>query len=180
MFNYLAAEAAAPKESAQGLGALGISGEAFVIQLITFVLVYFLLRKFAFGPIVKMLQDRRELIESGVNLGEEMKVEKAQFEKKVAKDLTEARKKADEIVSEAQTDAKQTIRNAEETASTKAATIVEEGKVRGEQEVTRARKQMESELAGLVAEATEVIIGEKVDAKKDSQLIDRALKGAKV
>lgn len=175
MFNYFAAE-----ESAEGLGALGISGSAFLIQVITFVLIYFILRKFAFGPIVELLQKRRELIESGVNLGEEMKVEKAQFEKKVAKDLAEARKKADEIVSEAQTDAKQTVRSAEETAAAKAASIVEEGKARGEQEVERARKEMESELASLVAEATEAIIGEKVDAKKDSQLIDKALKEARV
>lgn len=176
MFSLFAATGG---ESPEGLGALGISGQAFLIQLITFVLVYLVLRKFAFGPIVKMLQERRELIESGVNLGDEMKVEKAQFEKKVAKDLAEARKKADEIMSDAQSNAKQTVRSAEEIAAAKAAAIVEEGKARGEQEVQRARKHMESELAGLVAEATEAIIGEKVDGAKDAQLIDTALKGAK-
>ncbi len=174
MFNYFAAE-----ESAKGIGALGISGSAFLIQLITFVLVYFVLRKFAIGPITKMLQARREVIESGVSLGEEMKVEKAQFEKTVDKEMKIARKKADEIVADAQSAAKDTIRSAEEKATEKAAIIIDEGKARGEQEVTRARKNMESELAGLVAEATEAVIGEKVDAAKDAQLIDRALKGAK-
>ena len=41
----------------------------------------------------------------------------------------------------------------------------------------RARKQLEGELAGLVADATEAVIDEKIDAKKDAQLIERALKG---
>jgi len=174
MFTNFAAE-----ESAEGIAALGVNGGALVIQLITFLLVFFVLRKFAFGPIVAMLDERRKVIESGVKLGEEMKLEKAQFEKTVAKELSAARKHADDIIADADTAAKDKVRAAEEKAQEKAAIIVGEGKVRGEQEVTRARKAMESELAGLVAEATEAIIGEKVDASKDAQLIDRALKGAK-
>ena len=43
-------------------------------------------------------------------------------------------------------------------------------------ETQRARKQLQGELVALVSEATETIIGEKVDAKKDAQLIERALK----
>ena len=163
-------------ESAEGIGALGLSASSFAIQLITFVLVYVVLRKFAFGPIIKVLNQRRETIESGVTLGEQMRKEKADAEKAVAQKLQEARLQADAIVAEAETAAKETVRTAEEKAQEKAANIIEEGKARGEQEVVRARKALESELVGLISEATEVIIGEKVDAKKDSALIDRALK----
>jgi F-type H+-transporting ATPase subunit b len=140
------------------------------------VLAYVVLRKFAFGPIIKVLNQRRETIESGVTLGEQMRKEKAEAEKAVAEKLQAARLQADGIVAEAEAAARETVRTAEEKAQEKAATIIEEGKVRGEQEVDRARKALESELVGLISEATEVIIGEKVDAKKDSALIDRALK----
>ena len=163
-------------ESAEGIGALGVSGSAFLIQLITFVLAYFILRKFAFGPILKILNQRRETIENGVLLGEQMRKEKAEFEETVAKELKDARLQADSIVTDAEAAARDTVRKAEEKAQDKAAQIVKDGKVRGEQEVVRARKALESELVGLISDATETIIGEKVDSKKDAALIDKALK----
>lgn len=163
-------------ESAEGIGALGLNGVAFLMQIITFVLVYLVLRKFAFGPILTILNKRRETIESGVKLGEQMRKDKAEFEKTVAKELQEARLRADGIVADAEAAGRDTIREAEEKAQEKATVIISEGKVRGEQEVARARKALETELVGLISDATEAIIGEKVDAKKDSSLIDRALK----
>ena len=163
-------------ESSGGIGALGIDAKAFVIQLTTFVLAFLVLYKWAFTPIVNIMKQRRETIENGVKLGEQMKKEKAELETQVAKQLQEARTKADGIMSEAEAAARDTVREAEEKASEKAAVIIAEGKERGEQEVVRARKALEAELVGLISDATEAIIGEKVDAKKDSALIDRALK----
>lgn len=175
---FFAAEtSAAHSEKAEGISALGINGTALLIQLVTFVLVYFVLRKWAFGPIVAMLQKRRETIEQGVNLGETMKADKAKFDKQVAKELKAARVRADEIVAQAEANAKDVVKKAEDDASSKAATIIAEGKQRGEQEVARARKALEAELVSLVSDATEAIISEKVDANKDAQLIERALKG---
>jgi len=166
-------------ESSSGIGALGIDGKAFIIQLITFALAFWILQRYAFKPIVKVMNDRREAIEKGVKLGEEMAKEKAKLEADVAKQLSEARVAADKLVADAEAAARETVRTAEEKASEKAAIIVKEGKERGEQEVVRARKALEAELVGLISDATETIIGEKVDAKKDANLIDAALKGAK-
>ena len=44
-------------------------------------------------------------------------------------------------------------------------------------ETARARRKLEAEVVELVIEATEVVAGEKLDAKKDSALLTRALKG---
>lgn len=161
--------------SASGIGALGVSGSSLVIQLITFVLAYLVLRKFAFEPILKVLQDRRDTIESGVKLGEQMQKERAELDKKVAAELNQARLAADGILAEASNTAKSTIRSAEDKAHDKAAGIIKEAEANADQAVKRARKQLETELVGLISDATEAIIDEKVDAKKDAALIDRAL-----
>ncbi len=166
----------ASESSSSGLGALGVDGRAFVIQLITFVLVLLVLKKYAFKPIVKMLNERREIIESGVKLGEEMQKEQAALEAKVDKTLHEARLQADTVLASAQDDARQTIKDAEEKAREKAKGILEAADSRIVQDTARARKQLEGELVGLISEATEAIIEEKVDSKKDSALIERALK----
>lgn len=163
-------------DSSSGIGALGIDGKAFVIQLITFILAYLVLRRYAFGPILKVLRQRRETIENGVKLGEQMKQEQADMEAKVEKALHEARAKADEIIAGAQETGRQTVHEAEEKARDKAAGIVSAAEERVKQDVAQARRALEKELVGLVADATEAIIDEKVDAKKDAQLIERAIK----
>jgi len=166
----------AETSSESGLGALGVDGKAFIIQLITFVLAFLILKKYAFKPIIKVLTERRQIIESGVKLGEEMQKERAKLDYEVEKTLQEGRKKADAIIASAQDTAKETIREAEEKAKTKAAGIQKEAESRIAQDTARARKQLEYEIVNLISDATEAIIEEKVDAKKDAALIDKALK----
>lgn len=163
-------------ESYSGLGALGFDGQAFVIQLITFVLAFLVLKRFAFKPILKVLQERRETIENGVKLGEQMKQEEAKLAAKVDQTLHEARQEADQIIATAQDSGRQAVRDAEEKARAKADGILAEAESRIAQETARARQQLEQEVVGLIADTTEAIIDEKVDAKKDAALIERALK----
>ena len=163
-------------DSSSGLGALGFDGQAFLIQLITFVLAYLVLRRFAFGPILKILRERRETIESGVKLGEEMQKARTELEAKVDKALHEARQEADAIITGAQESGRQAVAEAEEKARAKAAGILQEAEDRIAQDMARARQKLEGEMVGLVSEATEAVIREKIDPKKDGQLIERALK----
>jgi F-type H+-transporting ATPase subunit b len=166
-------------ETTGGIGALGLDAKAFVIQLITFLLAFYVLKRFAFEPIVKVMNQRRETIEAGVTLGEEMKKERAALDDKIAEELQKARKEADGIIANSQDAGRQVVADAEAKATQKAAGIMREAEARIETETTRARKALEGELVTLISDATEAIIGEKVDSKKDAQLIDAALKGSK-
>lgn len=162
--------------SSSGIGALGVNFQSFVIQLLTFLVAFLVLRRWAFRPILKALNERRELIDNGVRLGEEMQKEKAELEAKVEKMLHDARKQADDILAGAEDSGRQAVREAEEKARTKAEGIINEAGQRIAQDTARARHQLEKEVAGLVADATEAVLDEKVDAKKDAALIERALK----
>lgn len=166
----------ATDSSASGIGALGVDAKALVIQLITFGLAYLVLRKYAFGPILKVMNERRQTIEKGVTLGEQMQKQQAKAEADAAKQLADARKQADSIVATAHDEARATVRVAEDKARTKAEGILAEAEDRIVQDTKRARSKLEKELVGLVSEATEVIVGEKVDSRKDTELIERALK----
>lgn len=165
-------------EEVSGVGALGFDGKAFLIQLITFGLAYLILRRYAFGPILDVLRRRRETIETSVTLAEKLQKEQAELEAKVEKTLQATRVQADEIISEAHDTARQAIREAEDKAREKAESVLAEAQNRIATETARARTSLEKEMVGLVSEATEAIIEEKVDAKKDVSLIERALKEA--
>jgi F-type H+-transporting ATPase subunit b len=122
------------------------------------------------------MDQRRKTIEDGVLLGEQMKKEKADLDDKMADELAKARSEADGIIAQAQDTSRGIVRDAEDKASEKAAGILKAADERIAADTKRARKQLEGELVGLISDATEAIIDEKVDAKKDAQLIDRALK----
>jgi len=166
-------------DSSSGLGTLGFSTSAFIIQLITFVLAFWVIKKFAVTPIVKMLNERRKAIEDGVLLGEKLRKEALDMEEKVSNELSAARNKADEIIDEAKEAAKSAVKAGEEDAIKKADSIIEDARNKTKQEIETAKLKLESEIANLVVDATEVLTREKIDFKKDASLIDQAIKEAK-
>lgn len=163
-------------EQTSGLGALGVDGKAFVIQLITFLLAFLVLKRFAFQPILKVLKERQDTIDKGVKLGEQMQKEKAELDAKVADALHKARQEADKIIADAESNGRQAVQEAEETARAKAEEIINQASARIKQDTLVARKRLEKDLAGLVSEATEAILREKITSKKDASMIDKALK----
>ncbi len=165
--------------NASGLGALGVNGQAFLIQVISFAIVFLILKRYAFKPIIKVLNDRRKLIDGGVKLGEDMKKKSAELEAEVAEKLRVARIKADSMVSSAQLEAREVLLTAENNAKEKVEQITAEAQERIKRDTAAARKELEKELVDLISEATEAIIEEKVDAKKDAALIDKVLRQRK-
>lgn len=155
---------------------LGLNGGAFVIQLITFIFVFALLKKFAFNRIVKMLDERHKTIDDGVRMGIRMEQEKAKLDEDVAKTMRNARHEADEIIAAAHKDSREVIRDAEKSGQRKAEAMIVDAELRIEEETKHARGKLEKELVGFVSEATETIVGEKVDAKRDADVVAKALK----
>ena len=173
---YFAQEAAA---SSGGLGALGINLQAFLFQLITFVLVLILLRKFVYGKLIDTLEARRKAVVDSLQAAEQSAKDLEKTEEKVAALLDEARNEARGIVEIAHKESGAMIEDAETKAGKKAEHIIASAEARMEQEVASARKALRSETAQLVAIATEKVLGVKVDAKTDAKLIETAIKEAK-
>ena len=114
VFNFAATE-----EAPSGVAALGIDPKAFIIQLITWLFVFLVLRKFVFKPVVKILQNRQDAIDEGMRLTTEMVAEKDKLEKEVAAAHTSARKEANEILAKTHEQATAMIKEAEEAAQAK-------------------------------------------------------------
>lgn len=166
-------------EATSGGGILGFSLSAFLIQLITFIFVFLILKKFAFKPIVALLEKRRQIIEDGVLLGEKMEKRQRELESEHDKVIREARHDADRIIANAHKESREVIHEAEKAAKVKADALLKEADARIEEDSERARRSLEKDLVGLVSEATEAVVHEKVDAKKDADIVERALKGRK-
>ena len=59
--------------SSSGIGALGFSLSSFLIQLGSFLIVFLILKRWAFKPIIKVLKERSDLINDVIKLGESIK-----------------------------------------------------------------------------------------------------------
>lgn len=68
------------------------------------------------------------------------------------------------------------MREAEKSAHKKSENILKDAEARIAEEAEQAKRRLEKDVANLVSEATEALVEEKVDTKKDSALIDKAIK----
>lgn len=161
----------AATEPAGGLSALGINGKAFLFQLITFVLLLLVLRKFAYPTLVKTLEERRVAVEQSLDQAKEAAEALAKAEEKIAAQLKEARTQADSIIEASQKEANQLLEAAETKAVKRAETIVADAKSQMDVEIRKARNELRDEAVQLVAAATEQIIRQKVDAKQSAAAV---------
>lgn len=177
MINALTQFAASEPEVESGIGALGIDPKAFIIQLITFLFVFLVLRRYVFTPVVKALDKRQATIDKGVQLTSELTRQKEAFDKEVAEARKRARAEAEQIVNDSHSQATQMIREAEESAQVKAEQIVTDARKKIQDETARARRDLEKEMVELVIDATEAVTRTKLDSKQDNALVAAALKG---
>jgi len=167
--------AAEDSGSSGGISALGVDLKSLILQIGTFVLVFWLLKKFALGKIVQTLDERRETIDQGVELGRKMAVEKARLDEEVEKVLHKARAEADKIIAAGHQEAGALLKGAEAVAARKTDALLVDAHARIEDDIAKARKSLEKDVLALIAEATEVVLGEKIDAERDRSLIRKAL-----
>ena len=168
---------AAEEEEASGFAALGFDPKAFIIQLITLLLVFYILKRYVFGRIIDLLEKRRQKIEEGLKLTAQMTEEKAKLDRESAEMRAAARKAADEVISAGHQQAATMVKEAETAAAEKAQNIIAEARKKTEDEIARARRNLEHEMVDLVIDATEAVKRKKLDSKKDNALIADALKG---
>lgn len=167
----------ADSNSGSGFGAFEINWKSLIFQLITFVLVLLIFKRWILPPINKTLEARRQAVEKGLADAKASEEALAKAEAKVEEILAKARAQADAAIAEAKDAAAGVAAKSEEAAAQRANLIIQEAESRLGDEREKLRLELRAELAGLVADATEKIIHEKLDAKRDMSLIERAIRG---
>lgn len=172
----LIASAETATESDGIFGTLGIDWKVLILQAIAFGILVFILAKWVYPPILKMLDRREKLIEDSVKAAKEASQKAEESAVKVAERLKKARDEADDIVSAAREQSAQILTDSEKEAQRRAEQTVESARQQLARDVEAARNVLRDETINLVATATEKVVGEKVDARADAKIIDKAIK----
>lgn len=159
----------------EGIAALGIDPLAILAQTVTFLTLFYVVKKFALDKIVAALQDRYQKIDDGVRLGYKMEKEMARLESRIDEELRAARSDADEILREAHQSAGGIIREAEDKAAHKVDQMIQDAHRKIEHDIQVARDDLRREMVEVVVGATEAVLDEKLDSTKDAALVERAI-----
>src|SRR3989338_1991612 len=181
MFNHFIQIAQAAEEVSREAGSqsfteiLGIDGKLFAAQLVNFALVLFVLWRWVYRPLVKILNERSRKIEKSLHEAQEIEKRLAETKDEQEKILSQAKKEAMAILTKGE---KETTENNNR--------IVAEAEERINKQLAAARdrltedkdkivKEIKIETAEMIEAALLKIIPERLDAQTDKKIIKKFL-----
>ncbi|MBN1598369.1 MAG: F0F1 ATP synthase subunit B [Bacteroidales bacterium] len=150
-------------------------------MLIAFLAIFFLLKKFAWKPILGALKQREESIASALRSADAAKEEMEKLQADNEKILARARKERDEILKEARDLKDSIILDAKSQAGEEAIKLLETAKENIKSEKESAIKDIKKYAASLSIYIAEKLLKEKLaNDKEQKDLIDKLLRDTKL
>lgn len=144
--------------------------------VLIFLILVFLLAKFAWKPILNMVEERTKNIEDALNSAENAKKEMASLKAENEQIMKEARAERDKIVREAREMKDKIIEESKETAKAEADKILAQARKLIDDEKRAAMNELKDQVASLSIEIAEKILTKELsDKKKQAELIDDIL-----
>jgi F-type H+-transporting ATPase subunit b len=143
--------------------------------IICFLIVVFVLKKWAFGPIQSMIDERRERIRRALQEADEARAEARKLLEEHRQLIGQARNEAEEILSEARQVGRSMEQRVKEETEADRQRRLEETKRQIEAETRRALEQIRAEVANLTVIAAEKVTRKTLDDKDQRRLIDEAI-----
>lgn len=161
------------------IGTLGLNWKLFLAQLINFGIVILVLWKWVFKPVAGALKARRHKIEESVKKAEEIEVRLKELESSRGEHMRKARAEAEEIIKKAIVAGESSKAEILGSAKAQAEKILAEAKTNIEKEKEKMFQEIREEVANLTVMATEKILREKLDERKDKELINKVFSSIK-
>jgi F-type H+-transporting ATPase subunit b len=150
----------------------------FVLELIGFLLVLWIISKYALPPLRKAMADRAEYIRSSIQGAEDAKRDAEQLAGRRRELLEAARAEARDIVDQANEIAEQLKEEGRQRGQEEHDRLVTRAQLEIDLERERARADLMADLGSLVLEAAERVIGAGLDGKRHRALVDEAIVAA--
>jgi F-type H+-transporting ATPase subunit b len=161
------------------LDALGINLGFLIVQIINFLIMFVILRKWAFLPIMNMLEKRRETIAQGLEDARIAAEARANAEQEAQKILADAQAKANQTVRDATERAEAAARDIEAAAKADVAKAREDALAEAEAERVRVLADLRGQVAALAMAAAQKLVGDALDEKRQHSLIEEFFSGVK-
>ena len=146
----------------------------FLSQVISFVIVAMLLRRFAYKPILGILEERRQRIAEGLLNAEKIKQQLAEAEQRYAEILAKGNAQAQKMIDEARASAGLVAERKQQEAVAAAEQIVAKAREASAIEHERVMTELKRELGRLVVDTTAKVTGKVLNSDDQRRLQDEA------
>ncbi|MBU1148971.1 F0F1 ATP synthase subunit B [Patescibacteria group bacterium] len=154
---------------------LGLDWRLLIAQIVNFFILLFVLYRFAYRPILRMLEKRTQTIEKSLADAKQIELNLADTEKKRDEVLNQARLEARKMVDETNQQAEKLRDSKIQSVNQEVETMIQSAK----QEITQTRermvKEVKDEVADLVIQTTKKVLERKIDEPDHRRLIDQTI-----
>lgn len=148
----------------------------FLWTILTFLVLLGLLAKFAWKPLLAVLDQRQEMIRKSLDDAEKARQKLEQLQQKSKEILSEARAEAQSIVSKSRTEAERLKAELREKAKAEADSILSNAEKQIQLETEKAISQIRTDVADLSHLIASKLIGKNLSKEDDEALIEESLK----
>jgi F-type H+-transporting ATPase subunit b len=158
-----------------GIADLGINVPVLIANIVNFTVLLVILRLVAWGPLMKMLDERREKIAQSLSAAEQAKVQVAESERQVQEQIETSRREAQQLIAQAQEISTRIQTDARTQAQADAEATLARARNEIQQERDTAIADLRREFADMTISAAEKVINRSIDRTAHKQLIEEAL-----
>lgn len=152
----------------------GFDVRIFLSQVISFVIVALVLRRFAYKPILQILEERRQRIAEGLLNAEKIKQQLAEAEQRHAEILAKANAQAQKMIDEARESSAHIAERKQQEAVVAAEQIMAKAREASAIEHERTMTELKRELGRLVVNTTAKVTGKVLTPEDQRRLQDEA------
>ena len=150
----------------------GVDWPHFLAQCLSFAIVLFLLRRFAYQPILQILEERRQRIKEGLANAEQIKAELAKTEAARQEAMNQANAQANKLIEEARAAAARVLEQETQKAIATANQMVAKAREASEAELVRMKAELRKEIGRLVVETTAKVTGKVLTVEDHQRLAE--------
>lgn len=154
---------------------LSIEPGLMIWTFITFGISVFILWRYAFGPLQKIIDQRRDGIQESMDVAEETRAEALRLLEEYKATLAKVRGESEDILERARTTAEHARTEMIAEARTQSDRILEKAHEQIERDTRAALRDIKGHIAELTALATEKVAASSLSAADQQRLIDEAL-----
>ena len=152
----------------------GFDTKIFLSQVISFIIVALVLRRFAYKPILAVLEERRQRIAEGLLNAEKIKQQLAEAEQRHAEILAKANEQAQKMIDEARESAAHVGERKQQEAIAAAEQIIAKAQEASAIERERVMAELKRELGRLVVDTTSKVTGKVLTSEDQRRLQEEA------
>ena len=158
---------------------LGLNLGYLLLQIFNFLILFVILRAWVYKPILGLLDKRRQNIAQGLEDARVAAEARANAEKEAAKIIADAKAEAGKVVREANDRAQGVAQEVKAEAEAEASKAREAALAEAEAERNRILGDLRGQVAALSIAATQKLVGEALDDKRQHALLDEFFSGVK-